>query len=108
MALGLGTANSQREYYLTDVVGIAAKAGDRVVAVLAAGATEVLGVNDRMQLAQVEACYRANRTRALMVAGATLADPGRVDVRGGEVASSVTCSSTSTSCSSARCVSGRA
>ncbi len=73
--LGLGTANSQREYYLTDVVGIAAKAGDRVVAVLAAGATEVLGVNDRMQLAQVEACYRANRTRALMVAGATLADP---------------------------------
>ena len=83
--LGLGTANSQREYYLTDVVGIAAKAGDRVVAVLAAGATEVLGVNDRMQLAQVEACYRANRTRALMVAGATLADPGRVDVRGGEV-----------------------
>jgi bifunctional UDP-N-acetylglucosamine pyrophosphorylase/glucosamine-1-phosphate N-acetyltransferase len=83
--LGLGTANSQREYYLTDVVGIAAKAGDRVTAVLAASAAEVLGVNDRIQLAQVEACYRANRARGLMVAGATLADPARIDVRAGDV-----------------------
>ena len=83
--LGLGTENSQREYYLTDVVGLAVKAGDRVEAVLAPSATEVLGVNDRIQLAEVETCYRMERARELMVAGATLADPARIDVRGGEV-----------------------
>jgi bifunctional UDP-N-acetylglucosamine pyrophosphorylase/glucosamine-1-phosphate N-acetyltransferase len=83
--LGLGTANSQREYYLTDVVGLAVKAGDRVEAVLAPSATEVLGVNDRIQLAEVETCYRLERARELMLAGATLADPARIDVRGGEV-----------------------
>jgi len=83
--LGLGTENSQREYYLTDVVGLAVKAGDRVEAVLAPSATEVLGVNDRVQLAEVETCYRIERARELMVAGATLADPARIDVRGGEV-----------------------
>jgi bifunctional UDP-N-acetylglucosamine pyrophosphorylase/glucosamine-1-phosphate N-acetyltransferase len=83
--LGLGTENSQREYYLTDVVGLAVKSGDRVEAVLAPSATEVLGVNDRIQLAEVETCYRSERARELMVAGATLADPARIDVRGGEV-----------------------
>jgi bifunctional UDP-N-acetylglucosamine pyrophosphorylase/glucosamine-1-phosphate N-acetyltransferase len=83
--LGLGTANSQREYYLTDVVGLAVKSGDRVEAVLAPSATEVLGVNDRVQLAEVETCYRMHRARELMVAGATLADPARIDVRAGEV-----------------------
>jgi len=83
--LGLGTANSQREYYLTDVVGLAVKAGDRVEAVLAPSAIEVLGVNDRVQLAEVETCYRLERARELMVAGATIADPARIDLRGGEV-----------------------
>jgi bifunctional UDP-N-acetylglucosamine pyrophosphorylase/glucosamine-1-phosphate N-acetyltransferase len=80
--LGLGTENSQREYYLTDVVGLAVKSGDRVEAVLAPSATEVLGVNDRIQLAEVETCYRQERARELMLAGATLADPARIDVRG--------------------------
>ena len=83
--LGLGTDNSQREYYLTDVVGLAVKSHDRVEAVLAPSATEVLGVNDRIQLAEVETCYRLQRARELMAAGATLADPARIDVRGGEV-----------------------
>jgi bifunctional UDP-N-acetylglucosamine pyrophosphorylase/glucosamine-1-phosphate N-acetyltransferase len=83
--LGLGTMNSQREYYLTDVVGLAVKAGDRVEAVLAPSAAEVLGVNDRIQLAEVERCYRIERARELMVAGATLADPARIDVRGGQI-----------------------
>jgi bifunctional UDP-N-acetylglucosamine pyrophosphorylase/glucosamine-1-phosphate N-acetyltransferase len=42
----------------------------------------VLGINDRVQLAEVEAEYRRLRARALMQAGATLADPARIDVRG--------------------------
>ncbi len=83
--LGLGTDNSQREYYLTDVVGLAVKSQDRVEAVLAPSATEVLGVNDRVQLAEVETCLRLQRARELMTAGATLADPARIDIRGGEV-----------------------
>jgi len=43
---------------------------------------EVLGVNDRVQLARVEAGYRAGRAEELMLAGATLADPLRIDIRG--------------------------
>ena len=80
--LGLGRENSQREYYLTDVVGLAVKAKNPVEAVLAPDATEVMGVNDKVQLAEVEACYRKLCARNLMLAGATLADPARIDVRG--------------------------
>ncbi len=80
--MGLGTNNVQREYYLTDVVAAAVQAGDRVEAVPAASAAEVMGVNDRIQLAQVEACYRRRRAEELMLAGATLADPARIDIRG--------------------------
>jgi bifunctional UDP-N-acetylglucosamine pyrophosphorylase / glucosamine-1-phosphate N-acetyltransferase len=80
--LGLGSNNSQREYYLTDVVAGAVQAGDRVEAVRIANPTEVMGVNDRIQLAQVEALYRRERADELMLAGATLADPSRIDIRG--------------------------
>ena len=74
--------NSQREYYLTDVIALAVKNRVRVVPVVAAQAIEVLGVNDRAQLAQVEAAWRARTARELMLAGVTLADPSRLDVRG--------------------------
>ena len=47
---------------------------------LAPSATEVLGVNDSCSLPEVEACYRSERARELMLAGATLADPARIDV----------------------------
>ncbi len=80
--LGLGRNNSQREYYLTDVVMGAVQAGDHVAAVPVPAAFEVLGVNDRIQLAQAEAAHRRLRTDELLLAGATLADPLRVDVRG--------------------------
>src|SRR6202167_3695700 len=80
--LGLGRNNSQREYYLTDVVAGAVQAGDRVVAVCTANASEVMGVNDKIQLARAEAAYRRERAEELMLAGATLADPARIDIRG--------------------------
>jgi bifunctional UDP-N-acetylglucosamine pyrophosphorylase/glucosamine-1-phosphate N-acetyltransferase len=80
--LGLGRANTQREYFLTDVVVGAVKAGHPVAAIPVPDAVEVMGVNDRIQLAEVEAGYRRLRTLELMLAGATLADPLRVDVRG--------------------------
>jgi bifunctional UDP-N-acetylglucosamine pyrophosphorylase/glucosamine-1-phosphate N-acetyltransferase len=80
--LGLSTNNAQREYYLTDVVAGAVQSGDRVVAVGCANAAETMGVNDKIQLAQVEALYRRKRADELMLAGATLADPARIDIRG--------------------------
>jgi bifunctional UDP-N-acetylglucosamine pyrophosphorylase/glucosamine-1-phosphate N-acetyltransferase len=80
--LGLGRDNAQREYYLTDVVAGAVESGAAVVAVAAAAAAEVQGVNDRLQLAEVEAGLRRLRTQELLLAGATLADPLRVDIRG--------------------------
>jgi len=79
---GLRNDNAQREYYLTDIVVAAVRDGVTINATIAPTATEVLGVNDKIQLAQVEAENRARRARELMLAGATLADPARVDVRG--------------------------
>ena len=80
--LGLGRDNSQREYYLTDVVAAAVKAKNHVEALLGTNPEEVMGVNDKVQLAEVESCYRKTCARNLMLAGATLADPARIDVRG--------------------------
>ena len=80
--LVLGRDNTQREYFLTDVVAGAVKAGTRVEAIAAASALEVAGVNDKVQLAQIEAGLRRRRAEELMLAGATLADPARIDIRG--------------------------
>ena len=74
--------NAQAEYYLTDVVVMAAKAGLKVNAILADREDEVLGVNDKVQLAEVEAVYRKRRATELMLQGVTLVDPARFDARG--------------------------
>ena len=74
--------NAQGEYYLTDVVVMAAKAGLKVNAILAEREDEVLGVNDKVQLAEVEAVYRRRRATELMLQGVTLVDPARFDARG--------------------------
>ena len=74
--------NSQGEYYLTDVIALAAKEKIAVRALLAPDATELLGVNDKAQLAELESLCRARRARDLLLAGVTLADPARLDVRG--------------------------
>jgi bifunctional UDP-N-acetylglucosamine pyrophosphorylase/glucosamine-1-phosphate N-acetyltransferase len=76
------SANSQGEYYLTDVIAMAVKEKVPVHPLIARDASEVLGVNDKMQLAQLEAVWRARAARALLEGGVTLADPARVDVRG--------------------------
>jgi bifunctional UDP-N-acetylglucosamine pyrophosphorylase/glucosamine-1-phosphate N-acetyltransferase len=74
--------NSQGEYYLTDVIVAAVRSGLKVRAVIAPTATEVLGVNDKLQLAELEAAYRRQRAVELMLAGATIVDPARFDARG--------------------------
>jgi bifunctional UDP-N-acetylglucosamine pyrophosphorylase/glucosamine-1-phosphate N-acetyltransferase len=74
--------NAQGEYYLTDVVVMAARAGLKVNAILAEREDEVLGVNDKVQLAEVEAVYRRRRATELMLQGVTIVDPLRFDARG--------------------------
>jgi bifunctional UDP-N-acetylglucosamine pyrophosphorylase/glucosamine-1-phosphate N-acetyltransferase len=78
----LGNANAQREYYLTDIVAMAVADGVAVRPFKAANEAEVAGVNDRAQLAALERVYQARCARELMLAGVTLADPARFDLRG--------------------------
>ena len=79
---GIGNNNAQAEYYLTDVVALAASAGERVSAVVCEDANEVNGINNQQQLAQVETLYRQRAANALMAQGVKLFDPARIDVRG--------------------------
>ena len=78
----LRNANAQREYYLTDIIAMAVADGVRVAPLVAPTVAEVLGINDKIQLAEVEAENRRLRARELMTNGVTLVDPARVDVRG--------------------------
>ena len=74
--------NTQKEYYLTDVIGIAAAAGAPVSAVKATDPREVAGVNSREELAILERAYQNGQAKKLLAAGVALADLWRVDVRG--------------------------
>ncbi|HEY5646185.1 MAG TPA: bifunctional UDP-N-acetylglucosamine diphosphorylase/glucosamine-1-phosphate N-acetyltransferase GlmU [Pseudomonadales bacterium] len=74
--------NAQREFYLTDLVGLAVARNLPVVALVAQDRTEVMGINDRSQLADAERAYQRRVARALMRDGVTIADPARLDVRG--------------------------
>lgn len=74
--------NAQKEYYLTDVIGIAATSGVPVTAVKATDPHEVAGVNSREELAILERAFQNAQARKLLAAGVALADLWRVDVRG--------------------------
>lgn len=78
----LAPRNAQREYYLTDVAGLASQEGVAVRTLETADANEVLGINDRLQLAAAEAEYRRRRAHELMQHGVTLVDPARIDLQG--------------------------
>ncbi len=78
----LRSDNVQGEYYLTDIVAMAVKDKVAVRPLVAASETEVLGVNDKLQLAVLETALRSERAVAAMRAGATLVDPARFDQRG--------------------------
>ena len=82
LVMALENNNAQQEYYLTDVVALAATAGDSVNAVVCEDADEVNGINNQQQLAVVETIYRQRCANALMVQGVKLFDPARIDVRG--------------------------
>ncbi|WP_137918376.1 bifunctional UDP-N-acetylglucosamine diphosphorylase/glucosamine-1-phosphate N-acetyltransferase GlmU [Hydrogenophaga sp. 2FB] len=79
---GLTNDNSQREYYLTDVVKHAVAQGLVVRAVTTRDAVEVAGVNSPVQLAELERAYQGRLAQSLMEQGVRLTDPARLDVRG--------------------------
>ena len=78
----LDNNNSQGEYYLTDVIAMAVRDGIAVKTVYPNSNAEILGVNTKAQLAELERVYQLQQAKRLMVEGATLRDPARLDVRG--------------------------
>ena len=78
----LSNDNAQGEYYLTDVIGMAVADGITVHGVKAQNQVEVMGINDKKQLAEAERALQARLVDDLMTAGVGFADPSRVDIRG--------------------------
>ncbi|RZQ55779.1 UDP-N-acetylglucosamine diphosphorylase/glucosamine-1-phosphate N-acetyltransferase [Pseudidiomarina tainanensis] len=78
----LSNNNAQGEYYLTDIVAMAADEGVTIATAQPQAISEVEGANNRVQLAGLERAYQARQAEQLMLDGATLMDPARVDVRG--------------------------
>ncbi|MES9837552.1 MAG: bifunctional UDP-N-acetylglucosamine diphosphorylase/glucosamine-1-phosphate N-acetyltransferase GlmU, partial [Candidatus Thiodiazotropha sp.] len=78
----LDNNNAQKEYYLTDIIAMAVADGVNIQAVHPDSEEEVMGVNDRKQLAYLERCYQQQQAELLMRNGTTLADPARIDIRG--------------------------
>ena len=78
----LSNDNVQGEYYLTDVIGMAVRDGVLVNTAQPAAEWETLGVNSKVQLAELETIWRSEVAKGLLEAGVTLADPARIDVRG--------------------------
>lgn len=79
---GLNNNNLQGEYYLTDVIAMAANEGKLICSAHPASPLEVEGVNNRIQLAKLERALQARQTEELLLAGVTLLDPARFDLRG--------------------------
>ena len=78
----LSNDNAQNEYYLTDVIAMAASEGKCIQSAQPVWAKEVEGINNRSQLAALERAYQLKIAEDLMTQGARLADPARIDVRG--------------------------
>lgn len=80
--LQLGNNNAQGEYYLTDIIALAVADGFEIATSLPQNEDEVLGVNDKLQLAHLERVYQLQQAQNLMQHGVTLRDPNRFDLRG--------------------------
>jgi len=78
----LSSNNAQGEYYLTDIIAMAVEQGVAVRAIHPQDEYEVQGVNDRLQLAELERIYQRQQADNLLREGVSLADPARIDVRG--------------------------
>ncbi|CAC9495226.1 N-acetylglucosamine-1-phosphate uridyltransferase (EC / Glucosamine-1-phosphate N-acetyltransferase (EC [uncultured Gammaproteobacteria bacterium] len=78
----LNANNVQGEFYLTDIIAMAVKDGKTIASVIAENDSEVAGVNDKVQLAELERVFQKNQANQFMQQGLTLKDPARFDCRG--------------------------
>ncbi|MDN3653089.1 bifunctional UDP-N-acetylglucosamine diphosphorylase/glucosamine-1-phosphate N-acetyltransferase GlmU [Thalassotalea ponticola] len=78
----LSNDNAQGEYYLTDIIAMAHAEGKAIATAHPDTEIEVEGANNRVQLANLERAYQQRQAEQLMIAGASLRDPSRIDVRG--------------------------
>jgi len=78
----LRNENAQKEYYLTDILGMAVSEGDTVTVAQPDDEWEILGVNSKKQLSELERIHQRNQADRLMEDGVTLMDPARFDLRG--------------------------
>ena len=78
----LDNNNAQGEYYMTDVIGLVNQDGFKVVAVQATDMMEVEGANNRLQMAALERYFQRKQAQKLLLAGVSLTDPERFDLRG--------------------------
>lgn len=78
----LNSKNAQGEYYLTDIIAMAVADQVPIVSLQVSESAEVQGVNNRLQLQQLERVLQMRIASQLMLAGVTLADAARIDVRG--------------------------
>ena len=78
----LDNNNAQKEFYLTDVIAMAVKDNFTVHTTQPENEFEVMGINNRIQLSELERHYQKEQANKLMAGGITLADPMRVDIRG--------------------------
>lgn len=78
----LDNNNAQGEYYLTDLIAKAVEQGIEINSVTCDDEMEVAGINNRVQLAEVESYYQQLKATALMMSGVMLVDPARIDIRG--------------------------
>jgi len=74
--------NAQGEFYLTDIIAIAAKEGIAIKTAKPAALSEIEGVNNKIHLAELERVYQRQQAEQLMTDGVTLKDPARFDLRG--------------------------
>lgn len=78
----LNSNNAQGEFYLTDVIAMAASEDKTIKASHPSSAIEVEGINNRMQLANIERAFQFEQAQQIMAKGVSLADPHRFDLRG--------------------------
>lgn len=78
----LSNDNAQGEYYLTDIIAACHHEGKEIATAHPDAEIEVEGANNRVQLASLERAYQLRKAEELMIAGASLRDPNRIDIRG--------------------------
>jgi len=79
---GLDSNNAQGELYLTDIIAMAVSDGKTVASIITDNEFEVAGVNDKVQLAELERTFQQNQANKFMQQGLMLKDPARFDCRG--------------------------